>query len=268
MVNEDNVLKMFSKEEMGFISREEEVGLFKRLDRAGRERLLNSHIRLVVKLAREYSGYGVDLEDLVSEGCIGLFRAIDRFDHTKGTRFSFYCVFWIKQAIVKALADQSRAIRLPTGATIEYLKILKFIKRYREAHAGEPSAQEIAESVDISANRVSYILAATEACISIHALVNGLEDTAVYETIQDYRMVSPSTGAESADDVKMLRRFFNKLNKREQVVLSHRFGLFSNDEQTLAEIGGTLNLTRERVRQIEEESLLKLKNMLKKEQRA
>lgn len=268
MINDSdntNVLKMFSKKDMVFISEEEEVAIFKNLDCIGREKLLNSHVRLVVKLAKEYSFYGVDLEDLVSEGCIGLFKAIDKFDYTKGVRFSYYCVFWVKQAVVKALADRSRTIRLPTGATVEYLKILKFIKNYKEQHEGEPSTKEISDATKISVNRTRYILDATKTCISINMKMKDSDDKTIAEVIEDEKNISPSKLVECLDYKNTLTKFISKLNKREQIILNNRFGLQSNDEQTLAEVGAILKLTRERVRQIEEQAIGKLKDMFAKQ---
>ena len=265
MTNKESVLKMFSEKDMVFISHEEEKGLFENLNCAAREKILNSHIRLVVKLAREYADYGVDLEDLVSEGCIGLFRAIDRFDPKKGARFSYYCAFWIKQFIIKALADQSRTIRLPTAAVTEYLKILSYCRKYREENAEEPTLQSISKGIGVAAHRVAYIQEATRTCVSIDMPLQDCDNRTVGEVIEDEKNPSPSVTTERFDDIKILKKFISKLNRREQIVVNNRFGIISDEEETLAEIGKKLNITRERVRQIEEVAMEKLKSMFEME---
>lgn len=264
-MNDVNILKMFQGEDANFLSQEQETFLFKNLDCNAREKILNSHIRLVVKLARDYSYYGLDLEDLISEGCVGLFRAIERFDCEKGARFSYYCTFWIKQSITKALADQSRTIRLPTGATTEYLKILKYIKEYKEKSTGQPSNEDISKGVGVSVNRVGYILDATRTSMSIDEPMKDNDSRSVGEIIEDEKNVSPSKSIVWNDNLKLLKKFINKLNNREQYVINYRFGLEAYDEQTLAEIGQKLKITRERVRQIEDGAMKKLKIMFHKE---
>lgn len=264
----DNILRLFPQDKLDLLSETEEKEIFKKINDKARERILYAHIRLVVKICQKYQGYGLDLEDLVSEGCIGLFSAMDRFDENKGAKFSYYASFWIKQAIVRALSKQGRLIRLPAGITADFLNILKLYNIYKERGQEIPPKEETANKLKIPLQRVKNILGATEIFLRLDGPVSGSETNdrpSIEEIIEDKEATLPIERLVKAEKEVSLQKYLSKLSGREQIIIKERFGFESGREQTLREIAGRLNLSRERVRQIEARTIEKLKEMFDKE---
>lgn len=268
----NNILKAFPQDKLDLLSKEEEKKIFKNLKDCGaRERILYSHVRMVVKLAKKYEGYGLDLEDLVSEGCAGLFLAMDHFDENKGAKFSYYASFWIKQAIIRGLAKHGRLIRLPAGITADFLNILKLFDTYEEKGKEHPSYKEVANKLKMPLQRVKNILDATKYLVFIDSQAGNESgnrserDRLLGEAIEDKGAVLPIEKMEKEEREKALAKYISKLSERERVIIKERFGLIDGRGQTLREIAGKLELSRERVRQIEEQTLSKLKEMFDEE---
>jgi RNA polymerase sigma factor (sigma-70 family) len=229
-------------------------------------RLVEANIRLVMKIARSYSYYGVELEDLVNEGNMGLMVAAEKFDPNRGVKFSTYSSFWIKQKILRALTNKSSIIRLPVYLKQRYLGIRKFVDDYKFRNNSSPTNDEIAEEFGISVSSVEKVFAATAPVLRLDAggRGNGELDGAKFdEYIEDKGSSTPFLILESKDDVEYLAKMLSNLPKREEYILRHRFGL-SGEKETLEKIGDKLGVTRERIRQVEGEALVKLRFMYRK----
>jgi RNA polymerase primary sigma factor len=263
----DNILKLFPQDKLQLLSKEEEEKIFENPTCEDRERIFLAHARLIVKFAKKYEGYGLDLEDLVSEGNIGLFKAIDHFDRKRGIKFSYYCSFWIKQRIIKALAKRGRLIRLPAGITSDFLNILKLYETYEMRGKENPSDEKVAAKLKIPLRRVKNILSATKNLVYIDSPVTGSTDgqRLTGESIEDGECVLPFETIDKKEKLRSLEKYVRKLNIREQLIIKGRFGLADEGRQTLNQIAGGLKLSKERVRQIEAEIILKLKEMFHKE---
>jgi len=246
----------------------EEIALAKRIrrgDKRAREQMIKANLRLVVKIARDYEHLGLPLLDLINEGNIGLMKAVDRFDPGKGAKFSTYGAQWIKQAIRRVLSNQSREIRLP-------IPILQHISRLGEASARrrsllgrEPTDEELAEDLATDVQHVRHWRAS--AAISATSLDTPLnsddENNRVADVVADEKAATPYDQLEQKTDQALVRRIVAKLSPREQSVLRQRFGLDGGEEKTLEEVGEQFGVTRERIRQIQLEALLKLRQEFK-----
>lgn len=263
-----DTLKLFNQNELQVLTESEEKNIFRKINSKSRERIIYAHARLVVKIAQRYEGCGLDLEDLVSEGFIGLLKAIDHFDPKRGAKFSYYCSFWVKQVIIKALANKGRLIRLPAGVTSDFLNILKF-KSSELGKQKSPTIEEISGELGLPLCRVKNIYNATR---TVFRLDHPKEDSgsknvaSVGESIEDERATSPSMTAGETNDASLLLKYFNKLNKRERLIIANRFGLGGEEKWTLQKLSEKLSLSRERVRQIEEKTLLKLREMFEEDE--
>jgi len=253
------------------LTKEEEEGLAKLIKRGGKKgeeakKTLASHnIGLVVKIAQEYGGMGLDVEDLINEGCIGLIKAAKKFDPSKGAKFSYYSSFWIKQSIRRALSNKGRLIRIPVGALDKYFKISSFIKDYKNEHDSDPSYFLIAKKFKLSVGRVAEIISASESIISLDSNLSEEPDSGDFsEIIEDKSSPDPSLSLLSSENIQIVEDLINDLSEREQFIVRRRFGLNGLDKQTLEKIGIALQITRERVRQIESVALEKLKALAKK----
>jgi RNA polymerase primary sigma factor len=245
----------------------------KRGEKAGeaRERLIGSSLKLVVKIANDFVGLGLDLQDLISEGNIGLMKAVDRFKPSKGARLSYYASFWIRQSIMRALSNKGRTIRLPVGATTVYLNILKFKKKYAETHEGvTPDISLIAKKLKVSRKRVIDLEEGGANTLSVNAPVLG--DSPSPEefgsTLTDEKSPIPDKIAQIRSDILLLKEHIGKLPKREQKIMEYRFGMHGDKPKTLEKIGVEFKISRERVRQLETRAMKKLKFLFRREIKA
>jgi RNA polymerase primary sigma factor len=243
----------------------EEITLGRRVkkgDPEAREQMIKANLRLVVKIARDYEGLGLPLLDLINEGNIGLIKGVERFDPSKGAKLSTYAAWWIKQAIKRALADQSKTIRLPVHVVDKVAHIRRAEMRLRELLGREPTDHEVAEEVGLKPARVRQYRDAARAPISLEAPLGHAADedsNSIAEVVPDAGAAAPFERAVRESDTELMKEVFETLSPRERVVLSLRFGLEDDSPRTLEAISKRYGLTRERIRQIQNEALQKLR---------
>ena len=241
----------------------EELALARRVqagDEAAREHMIKANLRLVVKIAREYEGFGVPLLDLISEGNMGLIKGVERFDPDKGAKLSTYAAWWIKQNIRRALANQSKTVRLPAHVVEKRVQIRAVETRLLEVLGRLPTDGEVAEELGLEAGWVRHYRQALVTPNSLDAPLGNDDDSNVLaDVVADPTAINPFEEASTVADNRLVREVLGTLNDREQHILSLRFGLDGDDERTLEDIGGRLGLTRERIRQIQERALQKLR---------
>jgi RNA polymerase primary sigma factor len=236
----------------------------KRGDKAARERMIKANLRLVVKIARDYEGYGVPLLDLISEGNIGLMKGVERFDPTKGAKLSTYSAWWIKQAIKRALANQGKTIRLPVHVVDKLFHIRRAEARLQEAFGREATDEEIAAELDTTPDKIRELRTASQRPASLEAPLGYDSDNRVADVVADENADDPYIELEGKANTAMLREVMKDLDPREVTILRYRFGLDGDDEKTLEEVGRKFGLTRERIRQIQEIALKKLRKKIEK----
>jgi RNA polymerase nonessential primary-like sigma factor len=254
--------------EIGFsplLSAEEEVYFSRRSlkgDQAARKRMIVSNLRLVVKIARRYNNRGLALLDLIEEGNLGLIRAVEKFDPERGFRFSTYATWWIRQTIERALMNQTRTIRLPIHVVKELNVYLRAARELSQKLDHEPSAEEIAESLDKPLRDVTKMLRLNEKITSVDTPIGGEIDRVLLDIIADDKSAGPEEELQSSNIKTDIIKWLEALNPKQREVLARRFGLLGYEPSTLEDVGVEIGLTRERVRQIQVEALRSLKDML------
>ena len=258
-------VKMYLREigQYDLLSREEEIKLAEAAangSQKAKDDLVNHNLRLVVSIAKRYMGRGLTLLDLIQEGNIGLIKAVDKYNVSKGFKFSTYATYWIKQAISRAVMDQARNIRIPVHI-IELMSNIKKVERdFQQAHGREPKEAEVAAVLGIEVKKVKEAYTWMKDTTSLDIMVGDDEDTTVGSFIEDESVVPAFAAIEENDRTTAIRNILDTLNDREKMVIVRRFGIGLDRAETLDEIGKELGLSRERIRQIEAAALRKLRN--------
>jgi RNA polymerase primary sigma factor len=265
----DSAIKLYLRE-IGLVkllTPQEEIELaakIKKGDKKAREHMIKANLRLVVKIARDYDGLGLPLLDLISEGNIGLMKAVERFDPKKGGKLSTYGSWWIKQSIKRALANQSKTIRLPVHLVDKISKMRRMAMKLQEELGREPTDEELAAEIGTTASRVSQMRIAAIRPASLDAPVGDDDSNKFSEMVEDERAINPYEELEDKTVTSMLQDMVKHLDDREATILRYRFGLDGGAEKTLEEVGEKFGVTRERVRQIQNLALRKLRKMIEK----
>ncbi|MGG4398483.1 RNA polymerase sigma factor RpoD [Paenibacillus thiaminolyticus] len=261
----DDPVRMYLKEigRVPLLSAEEEIELAKRVDQGdaeAKQRLAEANLRLVVSIARRYIGRGMMLLDLIQEGNMGLMRAVDKFDYTKGYKFSTYATWWIRQAITRSIADQARTIRVPVHMVETINKLNRISKELLQELGREPTPEEIAVKMEITPEKVREIMKIGQEPVSIETPVGDENDSSLGDFIEDQEALAPADAAAYELLKVQLEDVLDTLTEREQNVLRLRFGLDDGRTRTLEEVGHEFGVTRERIRQIEAKALRKLRH--------
>src|ERR1051326_2914867 len=265
----DTAIKLYLREigQVKLLTPQEEIDLAARIkkgDKRAREQMIKANLRLVVKIARDYEGIGLPLLDLISEGNIGLMKAVERFDPAKGGKLSTYGSWWIKQSIKRALANQSKTIRLPVHLVDKISKMRRTSMRLQEELGREPTDDELGEELGITAARVAQMRMAAIRPASLDAPIGDEDSNNFAEVVQDKSADTPYERLEEKTVTRMLQEMVKTLDPREATILRARFGLDGGAQKTLEEVGQKFGVTRERVRQIQNIALKKLRKMIEK----
>ncbi len=264
-VSIEDPVRMYLKEigKVPLLSAEEEIELAKRMetgDEEAKKRLAEANLRLVVSIAKRYVGRGMLFLDLIQEGNLGLIKAVEKFDYTKGYKFSTYATWWIRQAITRAIADQARTIRIPVHMVETINKLIRVSRQLLQELGREPTPEEIAAEMKIPVERVRDILKISQEPVSLETPIGEEEDSHLGDFIQDDNVPVPADAAAFTLLKEQLVEVLGTLTEREQKVLRLRFGLDDGRARTLEEVGKEFNVTRERIRQIEAKALRKLRH--------
>ena len=264
----DTAFKLYLREigQVALLTPDEEIALAVRIqkgDEEARDQMIKANLRLVVKIAHDYEGLGLPLLDLINEGNIGLMKAVERFDPTKGSKLSTYSAWWIKQAIKRSLANQSKTIRLPVHLVDKISKLKRTALKLQEALGREPTDEELGEEMEMDALKVARLRRAAIRPASLDSPI-GDDNSTFAEIVSDEKAENPYKQLEDKTVNDMLYDLIKTLPHREATILEYRFGLDGGSERTLEEVGEHFNVTRERVRQIQNLALSKLRKMIEK----
>lgn len=250
---------------MNRVTPEEEIELaarIKRGDEAARETLIQANLRLVVKIARDYEHVGLPLLDLINEGNIGLMKAVERFDPAKGAKFSTYGAFWIKQGIKRALANQTRTIRVPVHMVDKIYHMRIAAHRLQELFGREPTDEELGEEMGLSRRQIGHMRRASRRPVSLDAPLGDRHANSLSDVVEDERLQTPLEKMQGESSIRAIRKLVDKLPEREAAILRQRFGLDDQRRLTLEEIGEQHAVSRERIRQLQNRALARLRLML------
>ena len=263
--NLDDPVRMYLKEigQIRLLTADEEVDLAKRVsegDQAAKDMLTEANLRLVVSIAKKYSGRGLHILDLIQEGNTGLIRAVDKFDWTKGNKFSTYATWWIRQAITRAIADQARTIRVPVHMVEVINKATRCNRKLVQELGREPTVEEIAAELGLPVEKIIEANRTAADTLSLDTPVGDEEDTSIGSFVEDDRTPGPADATSNALLAEALKEILDTLTDREAEVLRMRFGMYDGRTHTLEEVGQSFGVTRERIRQIENKAIRKLRH--------
>jgi RNA polymerase primary sigma factor len=268
----DSGIKIYLREigQIPLLTPDQEIELaakIKKGDREARALMIRSNLRLVVKIAHDYANLGLPLLDLISEGNIGLMKAVERFDPAKGGKLSTYAAWWIKQSIKRALANQSKTIRLPVHVVDKVAHIRRAEVQLRETLDREPTDEEVADHLGLNSRRVRQYREASRAPVALDAPVGDNDSSSVSEIVADTNAAAPFDQLVKENDTALVQEALATLDEREKKILRMRFGLDGDEPKTLEQVGEHFGVTRERIRQIQEQALKKMRKRIEKRDR-